>query len=273
MEKSDISLLGRALPPGKQIRVVLVIVAIAASALVIGWGVLRARASEPVETRQAAPANELRLSAVQLATLEFDPVTLRTFRTEEATDGRIALNGDTTTEVFSPYSGRVVRVMAAPGEYVRQGAPLLRIEATEFVEAQTDLLNTAATLRLARINEERRHAAYDGKGGSQQDWQQAQVDLAAAETAFRHAIEVNANLAHPYGQLGDVLSATGRHADAVAMRQKARSWASDPRSSNARASRTMSKVAASDSIARSARTLRMSGWSINNFPKASRCRA
>jgi cobalt-zinc-cadmium efflux system membrane fusion protein len=148
---------------------------------------LRARAGEPVEQQESAASNELRLSATQLATLEIDPVTIRAFRTEDVTDGRIALNGDTTTQVFSPYSGRVVRVVAGPGEYVKQGAPLLRIEATEFVQAQSDLLNTAATVKLARINEQRKHAAYDGKGGSQQDWQQAQVDLAAAETAFTSA--------------------------------------------------------------------------------------
>lgn len=187
MEKSDNSLTRRALPLGKQIRVVLVIVLIAAGALAIGWGALRARASEPVEQQELASSNELRLSAAQLATLKIDPVTIRAFRTEDVTDGRIALNGDTTTQVFSPYSGRVVRVLAGPGEYVKQGAPLLRIEATEFVQAQSDLLNTAATVKLARINEERKHAAYDSKGGSQQDWQQAQVDLAAAETAFASA--------------------------------------------------------------------------------------
>lgn len=187
MEMSDSLLSRRTLPPGKQIRVVLVVVLIAAAALAIGWGALRARASEPVDAKAAASASELRLSTAQLATLEIDPVTTRAFRTEDVTDGRIALNGDTTTQVFSPYSGRVVRVMASPGEYVKQGAPLLRIEATEFVQAQSDLLNTAATLKLARINEERKHAAYDGKGGSQQDWQQAQVDRAAAENAYASA--------------------------------------------------------------------------------------
>jgi cobalt-zinc-cadmium efflux system membrane fusion protein len=187
MEKSDNSLTRRALPLGKQIRVVLVVVLIAAGALAIGWGALRARASEPVEQQESVSSNELRLSTAQLATLKIDPVTIRAFRTEDVTDGRIALNGDTTTQVFSPYSGRVVRVVAGPGEYVKQGAPLLRIEATEFVQAQSDLLNTAATVKLARLNEERKHAAYEGKGGSQQDWQQAQVDLAAAETAFTSA--------------------------------------------------------------------------------------
>ena len=187
MENAELSLLRRALPPGKQIRVVLVIVLAAAGALAIGWGALRARASEPAPANESTASNEVHLSSAQLSTLEINTVTTRAFRTEEVTDGQIALNGDTTTQVFSPYSGRVVRVLASPGEYVKAGAPLLRVEASEYVQAQSDLLNAAATLKLARINEERKHAAYDSKGGSLQDWQQAQVDLAAAENASTSA--------------------------------------------------------------------------------------
>jgi cobalt-zinc-cadmium efflux system membrane fusion protein len=187
METAELSLLRRALPAGKQIRVVLVIVLAAAGALAIGWGALRARASEPAPANESLASNEVHLSSAQLSTLEINTVATRAFRTEEVTDGRIALNGDTTTQVFSPYSGRVVRVLASPGEYVKAGAPLLRIEASEYVQAQSDLLNAAATLKLARINEERKHAAYDSKGGSLQDWQQAQVDLAAAENASTSA--------------------------------------------------------------------------------------
>ena len=187
MENAELSLLRRALSPGKQIRVVLVIVLAAAGALAIGWGALRARASEPAPANESTASNEVHLSSAQLSTLEINTVATRAFRTEEVTDGQIALNGDTTTQVFSPYSGRVVRVLASPGEYVKAGAPLLRIEASEYVQAQSDLLNAAATLKLARINEERKHAAYDSKGGSLQDWQQAQVDLAAAENASTSA--------------------------------------------------------------------------------------
>ena len=123
MEKAELSLLRRALPPGKQIRVVAVIVLAAAGALVIGWGALRATASEPAPPNETTSSNEVHLSSAQLSTLEINTVATRAFRTEEVTDGQIALNGDTTTQVFSPYSGRVVRVLASPGEYVKQGAP------------------------------------------------------------------------------------------------------------------------------------------------------
>jgi len=187
MQKAELSLRRRTLPPGKQVRIVLVVVLVAAAALLIGWGALRASAGEPVQPSPAGAKNEVHLSSAQLATLEINAVTVRTFRTEAVTEGQIALNGDTTTQIFSPYSGRVVRVLASPGEYVKKGAPLLRMEASEFVQAQSDLLNASASLKLARINEQRKQAAYESKGGSLQDWQQAQVDLTAAENAANSA--------------------------------------------------------------------------------------
>ena len=206
MEQSELSLLRRALPPGKQVRVVLVIVVVAAVVL-IGWGALRAHASEQAPPPESTASNEVHLSSAQLATLEINTVATRTFRTEEVTDGQIALNGDTTTQVFSPYSGRVLRVMVSPGESVKQGAPLLRVEASEFVQGQSDLLNAESTLKLARINEERKHAAYESKGGSMQDWQQAQVDLAAAETAATSATNRLRILGLSNGQIATIESA------------------------------------------------------------------
>ena len=116
MDKTVSPLSSRALPLGTQARVVVVVALVAAGVLGIGWAALRARASQPGEGKESTSevSNELRLTAAQLATLEINPVTTRSFRSEEITEGRIALNGDTTTQVFSPYSGRVARVMAEP---------------------------------------------------------------------------------------------------------------------------------------------------------------
>jgi cobalt-zinc-cadmium efflux system membrane fusion protein len=70
------------------------------------------------------------------------------------------------------------------GDTVKAGAPLAAVEAWEFVQAQNDLATTASQAKIARINETRKHGLYDAKGGSLQDWQQAQADLTAAETAL-----------------------------------------------------------------------------------------
>jgi cobalt-zinc-cadmium efflux system membrane fusion protein len=49
-------------------------------------------------------------------------------------------------------------------------------------------LNTArAQLALAQTNEQRKHALFDAKGGSMQDWQQSQSDMVAAQNNVRSA--------------------------------------------------------------------------------------
>ena len=147
-------------------------------------------AAEPA----APPPGTFRPTAAQLAQLKFAPVVKMRFRTEQLTDGKIALNSDKTTPVFSPYSGRVTRVIAKLGDKAKRGDPLLAIEATEFAQGQNDLvgaagaLNTAtAQLKLAQTNEQRKHGLYEGKAASLQDWQQSQADLITAQNNLRSA--------------------------------------------------------------------------------------
>jgi cobalt-zinc-cadmium efflux system membrane fusion protein len=186
MDQKTYDLARRALPKHKQAQIVLFIALAAGGLLFIGWGASRLHAAQP-ETEPAPVAaadNSLRLTPAQLSSLTVDPVRTLNFRSEQVADGWIALNSDTATQVFSPYSGRVIRVIAGIGEHVKRGAPLFGIEASEFAQTQSDLLNAVSQLKLARIGEERRHAAYESKGGSLQDWQQAQADLVAAQTAL-----------------------------------------------------------------------------------------
>jgi len=132
---------------------------------------------------EASPPGTFRASAQQLKTLTIEIVGLHSFVSEALTEGKIAVNGDRTTPVYSPYSGRVTRVVAGLGDIVNKGATLANVEASEFVQAQSDLATAVAQLKLARINESRKHALLDAKGGSLQDWQSAQADLTAADAA------------------------------------------------------------------------------------------
>jgi membrane fusion protein, heavy metal efflux system len=133
---------------------------------------------------EAPPPGTFRATAQQMKTLTIETVGVRPFVSEELTEGKIAVNGDRATPVFSPYSGRVTRVIAGLGDAVKLGAPLATLEASEFVQAQNDLGAAVAQVKLARISETRKHALYDAKGGSLQDWQQAQADLATAQVAL-----------------------------------------------------------------------------------------
>jgi cobalt-zinc-cadmium efflux system membrane fusion protein len=175
----------RAWSSARQWRAVGLAAAVAVIAVLALW--LGGRVFGPHEAPAAgppAPPGTFRATAQQLKTLTFETVALHGFVSEELTEGKIAVNADRATPLFSPFSGRVLRVIAGLGDTVKQGAPLATIEASEFVQAQNDLSTAAAQIKLARINETRKHALYDAKGGSLQDWQQAQSDLTAATTAY-----------------------------------------------------------------------------------------
>src|SRR5260370_40342058 len=128
----------------------------------------------------------------QWKALKIEAVETRSFRTEQVTEGNIALDDDLNTPVFSPYSGRVTRLIAKLGDKVERGAPLFTMEATEFVQAANDLITAASAQKTARvqltqaeINDNRAHELYLAKGGALKDWQQSQTDLAAAQNPVR----------------------------------------------------------------------------------------
>jgi membrane fusion protein, heavy metal efflux system len=162
-------------------------------------------------------------SKEQLASLKIVPVTRSNFRSEHITDGKIALNSDRSTPVFSPFSGRVTQVLANLGDIVQRGQPLLALQASEFVQGQSDLLSAQASLAAARsglamakTNERRKHALFDAKAGSKQDWEQSQNDLAAAQGAEQTA---SAALAAVRNRLS-ILGKSDAEIDALARAEK-----------------------------------------------------
>jgi membrane fusion protein, heavy metal efflux system len=140
------------------------------------------------------PDGSFRPSDTQWGSLKLTPVRQVAFRDERATDGKIALNDDTTTPVFSPYSGRVSRLIAKPGDHVEAGAPLFAIEASEFVQGQNDLVTAVAgvekaksRVELAKTVEKRQRELLAIRGGALKDLEQAQSDLVGAQGDMRSA--------------------------------------------------------------------------------------
>src|SRR5215216_206955 len=126
------------------------------------------------------------------ASLTIQAVTERAFREEHVTEGRIAVDEDRSTPVFSPYAGRVTRLLARPGDSVVQGQPLFVIEAADNVQAQNDFvaamtgLNKArSALDLAQLQDKRAKDLFEGKAVPLKDYQQSQATLIQAENDMR----------------------------------------------------------------------------------------
>jgi cobalt-zinc-cadmium efflux system membrane fusion protein len=182
---SEGSLSGYEWSRARQLRVLGIgVSAIAGVAFVIAMISHTLAKAPEVTTPSATTPGSFQATAAQIADLTIEPVREMAFRTEHVTEGKIALNGDKTTPVFSPYSGRVVKVLVPLGEPVREGTPLLAVAASEFVQGQNDLINAVAQFNLMQANAKRKQALYESKGGSLQDWQQAQADLVNASNAL-----------------------------------------------------------------------------------------
>ena len=170
------------------------LVVIAALTFALPWIKSHLSPEKPEKPEVAATPGSFTASETQWATLGFKTVEAKLFRVERQTDGKIAVNDDTTTPVFSPYSGRVTKLIAHAGDVVKKGDPLLLMEASEYVQAQNDLITAIATLAAARTQlgvteaaEKRQHELYEANGAALKDWQQAQLDLANARAAFNSA--------------------------------------------------------------------------------------
>lgn len=162
----------------------------------LGW----MRRVEPPQGHSDVSSQSRRLlpryatTPAEWASLTIEPVTARAFRAEHVTEGKIAVDEDRSTPVFSPYAGRVTKLLARPGDSVTQGQPLFVIEAADTVQAQNDFvtavtgLNKAKSqLELAVIQDKRAKDLFEGKAVPLKDYQQSQATLLQAQNDQRSA--------------------------------------------------------------------------------------
>ncbi|MES2713542.1 MAG: efflux RND transporter periplasmic adaptor subunit [Pseudomonadota bacterium] len=182
--------------------------------------------------REAAPAataatgrlpdRSFRLPSAQARLLRIEPVGRRDFQPERVAEGRISYNEDRSTPVFAPYTGRVLRAVAQPGQQVQAGDVLFEIETTDLTQAANDLLaahdgtaRARTQLALATRNLSRQRELFAARAAARREVEQAEADLANAEGDTRTA---EASLA----AARDRLRVLGRDAAAVAEIERTR---------------------------------------------------
>src|SRR5262249_39063773 len=69
--------------------------------------------------------------------------------------GKLVWNEDATARIFTPFAGRVRRVLVDAGEEVREGAPLAEVESPDFGEAQAEARTAESDFDLAESNLDR----------------------------------------------------------------------------------------------------------------------
>ncbi|MFI5166326.1 MAG: efflux RND transporter periplasmic adaptor subunit [Thermoanaerobaculales bacterium] len=152
------------------------------AALMVLVGLVACRgASDPRSTSQP-PAGETWIPEQQVAEAGIVATTLaeQEIGVELTLPGRLAFDDTRVAHVFSPVTGRVVRLVAAPGQRVRKGDALAVIESLDLGSAASDLAKARADLLAARRDYQRTKELFDAHAGAERDYE-------AAEDRFRQA--------------------------------------------------------------------------------------
>jgi cobalt-zinc-cadmium efflux system membrane fusion protein len=185
----------RALPIGVQ---ALLILAVVVAAGTVVWVAKSHPTADAVETDISSQSKRPRglffPTAAQWATLTVEPAQQRVFRSEHVTEGKIAVDEDRSTPIFSPYAGRVTKLFVKPGDTVTLGQALFTVEANDMVQAQNDFISAStglnkarSALNLAQIIDKRQRLLYEGKAVPLKEVQNARAGLDAAENDVRSA--------------------------------------------------------------------------------------
>jgi len=89
------------------------------------------------------------------------------------TSGKVTFDDLRVSHVFSPVTGRVVRIEAQPGQRVKKGAALAVIESPDVGNAFSDLAKAHAELEAAERDYKRQKELFDAHAASQKDYEQS----------------------------------------------------------------------------------------------------
>lgn len=137
-------------------------------------------AAEPAGPQ--APAGEVWLTPQQVADakIEVQTVGLQDVDDTILTSGRVTLDDLRSAHIFSPVTGRVVKIDAQLGQRVTKGTPLATIESPDIGSTVSDVHKAEADLIAAQHDYDRKKDLFEQKAGSA-------ADLEAAEDNYRKA--------------------------------------------------------------------------------------
>ena len=147
-----------------------------------------ARAASDTASAKSAPARSAApgvasttLTPDQLEHLKIAPVASVAFRPEVQTTATVAFDGDMSTQVLSPISGPVMRILVQPGALVKRGDVLATVSSPDFASAVSDFRKAQATAVQARRVATLDSALFKNDGIARRDMEQAQTDAVSAE--------------------------------------------------------------------------------------------
>jgi membrane fusion protein, heavy metal efflux system len=139
-------------------------------------------AADSSSAKKATPGvTSTSLTPDQLEHLQIAPVSSVAFRPEVQTTGTVAFDGDLSTQVLSPISGPVMRILVQPGAWVKRGDALAMVSSPDFASAVSDFRKAQATAVQTRRVATLDSALFRNDAIARRDMEQAQTDAVSAE--------------------------------------------------------------------------------------------
>jgi cobalt-zinc-cadmium efflux system membrane fusion protein len=127
------------------------------------------------------------LTEKQTGALKIGAVELRNFETLKTAVGTIDFNQNMLVQVFSQYSGKILKAFFNLGDEVRQGDILFTIDSPDLLQAESTLLASAGVLELQTRTLTRATQLLRAGGSAQKDVDQSTSDQQTAEGNFKAA--------------------------------------------------------------------------------------
>ena len=130
----------------------------------------------PALTPKSASRVVFPVGSPQLAELDVSEVMLSPLPLADSLPARIALDEDHTSRVMPPVAGRLVQVLAKPGDPVRAGQALAIVDAPEVGAALADAAKARSELGRKELAYTRAKTLFDGEVIARRDFESAKAD-------------------------------------------------------------------------------------------------
>ncbi|HML13219.1 MAG TPA: efflux RND transporter periplasmic adaptor subunit [Xanthobacteraceae bacterium] len=133
----------------------------------------------------APPPQSLVLTDTQLGAIKVETVGEHLFPLEKQAVGSIDFNEEMATQVFTNYQGRIVKLFASVGDWVKKDQLLFTIDSPDLIQAESTLIAAAGVLDLTTRALDRARKLYETRAVAQKDLEQAISDQMTAEGNLR----------------------------------------------------------------------------------------
>ena len=140
-------------------------------------------------TEPQAPPGEAWLSDKQMAEQKIQVATVDDQDVDDTVlaSGKVTFDDSRVSHVFSPVTGKVIKIVAQLGQVVKKGDELAFIDSPDISVASSDVGKAQADLIAAQHDFDRQKDLYEKHAASQKDFEQAQDNYEKAKAEFDRA--------------------------------------------------------------------------------------